>query len=225
MSTGGLCITFDDKSVADWVAVAPMLAKYEARATFYISQFHTFTSKELNQLRVLEAYGHEIGYHTVNHPRLENYLEQFDLKHYIVNEIERGLEMMSKLGFKTESFAYPFNNATQDSIQLLSSYFKTQRISSESIEGALTEKTGNYLLRGKSIDLHADSTTFRSRTADDVVAEIKIAAERDKVAVVYAHRVTHELTNQTKITPMGLEYVIHHAKALNLNFYTASELA
>jgi hypothetical protein len=93
------------------------------------------------------------------------------------------------------------------------------------VDGALFDSSGHQLIRGKSIDMHSDNPIIWPRNIDDVVDDLRVARETDKSVVFYAHRITNGLVLHHHITPWGLEYVLHHASELGLQFLTASDLA
>lgn len=225
MKNGGICLTFDDYSIDDWASVAPMLRRYQAKATFYISHFPMIEPALLTKLHMLDSFGHEIGYHTISHPRVSDYLKSHSIEHYFHHEIERGLTLMKEAGFNPKSFAYPFNDATPESQSFLAKHFTTLRTVAHSVDDALFPPTGNKFIRGKSIDMHSETRSLWPKTVDDIVEDLVVAKRKNLVAVFYAHRVTDELNNQTRMTPAGLEFIVSHAAKFGMKFFTASELS
>ena len=59
----GLVMTFDDTTVANWVAAMPVFEKHGARATFFISLVDKFTPEQWEGLHKLRKAGHAIGCH------------------------------------------------------------------------------------------------------------------------------------------------------------------
>lgn len=64
-----LYLTFDDGPAADTAGILSVLAKYEAKATFFVLGMNVPVNPQL--LRAEAEAGHCIGNHTFTHPRLE----------------------------------------------------------------------------------------------------------------------------------------------------------
>lgn len=113
---GGLALSFDDNSVADWTSIRPLLARYHARVTFFVTRYLGMTDDERAQLHQLAADGHDIEYHTTAHLNAVDYVVAHGLDAYIAHEIEPALTAMRDDGFPTRELAYPFgaHNAVID---------------------------------------------------------------------------------------------------------------
>ncbi|HET9620767.1 MAG TPA: polysaccharide deacetylase family protein [Kofleriaceae bacterium] len=105
---GGLALGFDDDSVADWTALRPVLDRYGARVTFFVSGFAALTADERGQLHALAADGHAIEYHSVSHQNAVDYVAAHGLAAYLADEITPGLAAMRGDGFAATAFAYPY---------------------------------------------------------------------------------------------------------------------
>lgn len=118
-----LAVTFDDGYVDNETVVRPLLDRLGIRATFFIvtgsmgREFQTsggrFGLMAPTQVKSLAAAGHEIGSHTVGHPRLPEV--PADAAVWEVSESKAMLEDL--LGTPVTSFAYPkgrVNDAVQE---------------------------------------------------------------------------------------------------------------
>ena len=105
--TAGIALSFDDRFVQEWAKLRPLLKKYEAHATFYVTQFDSLKPEEIEILLQLQADGHEIGAHGATHARSIDYVWQHSMADYFKNEIEAELEPMKKAGLKVSTFAHP----------------------------------------------------------------------------------------------------------------------
>jgi peptidoglycan/xylan/chitin deacetylase (PgdA/CDA1 family) len=96
--------TFDDGR-ANQAAGATLLEQYGMRGTFYVNsgRIGQATRLTLAQLQSLQAGGHEIGGHSVSHPRLPT-LDADEQARQICNE---RVALMSA-GLTVTSFAYPY---------------------------------------------------------------------------------------------------------------------
>jgi len=108
------CITFDDGCRDNFEVALPILDRFGLKATFFIATgflngtFRTSTGEEYSamtpkQVQELAALGHEVGAHTVTHPKLtrlpptQAYAEIINSKSYLED----------LLGSPVTSFAYP----------------------------------------------------------------------------------------------------------------------
>jgi len=114
-----LILTFDDSYVDEWFAQKELFDKYNIKATFFISRPYRLSQEQISKLKILEADGHEIACHGMNHI-LATEENQYQ---YIENEIVPALKMMSDYGFSITSFAYPFGQSTPYLDSVLSNYF------------------------------------------------------------------------------------------------------
>jgi peptidoglycan/xylan/chitin deacetylase (PgdA/CDA1 family) len=120
---GSLALSFDDNSVSDWTAMRPLLARYGARVTFFVTRYLGMTDDERAQLHQLAADGHDIEYHTVSHLNAVDYVTAHGLDAYVADEIEPALTAMRDDGFTTREFAYPFGARSADIDAALAPYF------------------------------------------------------------------------------------------------------
>ena len=99
-------LNFDD-GLASQLQAAAMLEARGMRGTFYINSSRIGQSGRLtlDQLRALRDAGHEIGGHTLSHPRLTT-LSADDQRKEICND----RVALLNAGFRVTSFAYPFGD-------------------------------------------------------------------------------------------------------------------
>lgn len=126
-SQPGLCITFDDNYIYQWHSITPILKKYNAKATFFISGFHRLNEHQRLTLKDIQRYGHEIGYHTLNHPKASEFLNSCSTEDYITGEILPGLDLMKKCNFRPTAFCYPYSDRNEALDRALLNHFKILR--------------------------------------------------------------------------------------------------
>ncbi|PCJ39433.1 MAG: hypothetical protein COA81_10280 [Alphaproteobacteria bacterium] len=111
-------ITFDDGYLDNYLNAVPVLLKYGASATFFVSTDKVtnntafdhdleklgmgLNNMNWNQVRQMQEWGFDIGSHTVSHPRLST-LDTASLKKELENS---KLTITKKLGIKDVMFAY-----------------------------------------------------------------------------------------------------------------------
>lgn len=108
----GLAFSFDDRDITGWFGLRDLFARYDARVTFFISQYHALTPEERDRLRVLAAEGHSIDYHSTEHEDAEDYSATHGVDAYIANDIVPNLVLMRAEGFSPMTFAYPYGSRT-----------------------------------------------------------------------------------------------------------------
>jgi peptidoglycan/xylan/chitin deacetylase (PgdA/CDA1 family) len=108
-------LTFDDGD-ADNFQVVPVLRQYAMHATFYIPSGLVGGAAYMTwqQLHALQADGHEIGGHTLNHVNIGE-LDAATLRHEVCDDRQNLLDH----GFKPISFAYPFGGYDPAAKQLV----------------------------------------------------------------------------------------------------------
>jgi peptidoglycan/xylan/chitin deacetylase (PgdA/CDA1 family) len=109
-STGGVpptivSIEFDDGTADHFSLFVPLLAKHRMHATFYVNSGRVGRAGYMtwDQLRLLQATGHEIGGHTVNHAKLTS-LTTSQQRREVCNDRQALLTH----GIAATDFAYPF---------------------------------------------------------------------------------------------------------------------
>src|SRR5688500_16605473 len=113
-----VCLTYDDGLPSHIHTVAPMLKKYNIKATFYPTLASPSIQQQMEKWKSLTSAGHELGNHTIYHPCqksepgmewIKNYL---DLDHYTVEQILDEIQVANSFlqsldGLKSRTFAYP----------------------------------------------------------------------------------------------------------------------
>jgi peptidoglycan/xylan/chitin deacetylase (PgdA/CDA1 family) len=138
-SKAAYSFTFDDGLISQYQYAAPVLNKYNMKATFYIlSESLQEDSAKLPSWRYgywhhflkLHQQGHEIGAHTVTHPRLTslsdgNVAKPGTLIYELVAPIKTIKEKIS--GSEVISFAYPMVDYNDHVMDQASRYFVSSR--------------------------------------------------------------------------------------------------
>jgi peptidoglycan/xylan/chitin deacetylase (PgdA/CDA1 family) len=124
---GAVSITFDDARFSQIDTGLPILDKYGAKATFYVSI--NSLEKRLDAWKKAAANGHEIGNHSLTHPCSGNFsfARERALENYTLNKMHYELEESNiiierLLNVKPVSFAYPCGQKFVGRGQNLKSY-------------------------------------------------------------------------------------------------------
>ena len=110
---GTLCLTFDDRSFANWVAAIPLFSKYGARASFFPNG--RLDSAALTALKRLYDAGHTVGPHTLHHLNAPDAVAKDGFDSYWEKEIAPQLRAFATVGIRPRSMAYP-NNRRSDAV-------------------------------------------------------------------------------------------------------------
>lgn len=232
----GIALSFDDRFVQEWERLRPVLKKYDAHATFYVTQFDSLGPEEVEILRQLQADGHEIGAHGATHARSVDYVWQHSMEAYFTNEIEAELKPMQKAGLKVSTFAHPGGQQIWFiDKQLLQKYFVLLR------DVALTERDLKLFTLHRpvfgmnEIYYHFDGTPTVSALLIDRSANVPMNALRDglirarntqTVLMLFGHC---PIFDKNSPQPYGFEVsrldsMLAESKKLGLRTYTMSEL-
>ena len=120
---GSLALSFDDRDLVGWTSLRPAFDRYDARVTFFISDFFTLDEVELAQLWDLADDGHDIQFHSTNHENAEAYSAEHGVDAYVADDILPGLEGMRAAGFDPTIFAYPYGARTPATDEALRPHF------------------------------------------------------------------------------------------------------
>ncbi|MFH1183682.1 MAG: polysaccharide deacetylase family protein [Chloroflexota bacterium] len=110
-----ISLTFDDGD-ADNFPSAAVLRQYGLRATWYIPSGLVGKPGYMtwDQLQALQADGHEIGGHSVDHINIDG-LDAQALRHQVCDD----RDALQGRGFEPVSFAYPFGGYDQAAVQMV----------------------------------------------------------------------------------------------------------
>ena len=120
---GSLALAFDDHHLEAWMAIRPLLDRYHARVTFFISAYTRITDEDRAAVRTLADDGHDIEFHSVGHLDAEAYSNEHGVDAYLADEILPALDAMRAAGYATTVFAYPFGTRNAATDAALAPYF------------------------------------------------------------------------------------------------------
>lgn len=232
----GIAISFDDRFVKEWYQLRPLLKKYNAKCTFFITQPDSLSHEEVAWLHQLEADGNEIGCHGAMHVRSRHYIWQFSLEEYMKNEIFHALKTMKKQGFSPKTFAHPGGSQMWYSDRELLKYFtllrdvsmKTRTIwgfdythEIEDIDEIFHQRDGVRKVNALLID------TSAKLTIEDIKKGLRRASQEGSVMMIFGHKpfikTTHK-SDEYGFDVKFLEQILQETVKLNLKTYTMQEL-
>ncbi|WP_346860219.1 polysaccharide deacetylase family protein [uncultured Draconibacterium sp.] len=204
LKTGAVVFSFDDQYVDLWYKQRELFNKYNIKATFFINRPQLLQPEQIKKLKELEADGHEIGCHGLNHVNSLNYKDSIDV--LIESDIKPAIEILKNYGFDVVSFAYPYGSSTPEIDSALLHHFQYLRKATWNMQDT-SINTYN--------EIFATKTNFRINNAMGIDTNYKITLENletglaranklDEVLVVYAHRIDTTLRDYS-IHPKYLE--------------------
>jgi peptidoglycan/xylan/chitin deacetylase (PgdA/CDA1 family) len=207
----GIALTFDDAYYDEWIEMLPILNKYNAKVTFFISL--NYPKNDINRKeKIIKLYnaGNEIGLHTVNHPRLSTYLKNHSLYHYYINEILPEVRFFNSLGINPSSFAYPYGQYSAESNEFLSQYFNKIRC----MYGSANIKRVKKVI-GASVIMSASLKDYKD--------EILYAKLDSSIWVLAEHRPVQKVTDNDTFTFSMLDSICKFVSEQNMRFYCLRE--
>jgi peptidoglycan/xylan/chitin deacetylase (PgdA/CDA1 family) len=238
MIAAGLALTFDDDYVSEWHGLRHLLARHDARATFFVTRPHRLSPSECAQLHELAADGHEIGAHGYEHRGV--------LRHYggdpsRVDAWEREellpcRDALQAMGFAPASFAFPYGEQAPAYLERARRHFGLVRLIG-SKRPFLPVSLHRRVFRRPEAPSAAQGAMVLDDLFGPTTAQLRtllgIAKARGWVLCFFAHKPgrvdpAHTARNDDeayRISPERLERLLAEAQALGLRSYTARELA
>jgi peptidoglycan/xylan/chitin deacetylase (PgdA/CDA1 family) len=103
----GISLSFDDTEVDQWMLLRPVLAKYNAHVSFFVTRYFEFTDMQRAELHQLYEDGNTIEAHGVNHEYAVQYVKDHGLQDLIDNEVVPSITVLQDDGFSPVAYAHP----------------------------------------------------------------------------------------------------------------------
>jgi peptidoglycan-N-acetylglucosamine deacetylase len=224
--TPGICISFDDRTIDDWFQLRDLLNRYQAKVTFFITQFDSLTPGEIEKLRVLQGDGHEIGSHGALHVIAGNYIMANSYQAYLENEIDANTRSLQKNGFEVNTFAYPYGADFWFTDRLLLKKFKTLRsvvpINQERDLTLIDEIFYDGEPQDKFWAISIDNVSRINAAMID--GALQRAKQNNEVLFLYAHKPTKVPADLYEFDMGLLEHILQEISRNRMGFYTFHEL-
>ena len=206
----GIVLCFDDYHPETWERHFNLFDMYNARVTFFVDER---SGDIINFCQIAQDRGHEIGYHTINHP----YLTLLSREQFNIETISR-INIFRNAGIELTSFAYPFGAYQTWMHNELLKYYKIVRGFGGLIQYS-KEEIKNGFIESFSIDNvnHRSENNFQNS-----INNILISAKNNGKIIVLT---THSISNDPwGITTERLEYLLRKVKENELIFYRFKDL-
>ena len=206
----GIVLAFDDYFPETWEPYFDLFDRYEAKVTFFVMG-NSVTQFMLHA----QSRGHEIGYHTINHPHLPEISKEQFFKQTI-----SCIDTFRDAGIDLSTFAYTYGEYKSWMHKELLQYYKVVRGFNENnfrLYGQNDIKFG--FIDAKSIDnIKYESEAAFKKAIDNMVG---LAKKRGKIIALTSHRISGYIWG---ITPERLEYVLAKCQENELTFYRYKDL-
>lgn len=220
---GGVCLSFDDNYLEEWVNILPLFEKYDAKATFFITGVGNLSTQEVAWLKQLKDAGHEIGSHGELHLSMNKYIKEFGLKSYWEKEIKANLIAFQALDIFPKVFAYPYGekNFYIDAL-LLTQFDATRNVAiKENLPNKIQEifyRPDWFQYRFHSLGID-NSEKIGSEAFKNLLERVK---ENNEIIFLHAHQIGNE--HGYEISPEKVKELLDLANNANVKFYTFSEI-
>lgn len=128
----GISLSFDDTEVDQWMQLRPLLEKYNAHASFFVTRYFEFTDEQRHELHQLYEDGNSIEAHGVNHAYAVKYVQQYGLEQFLDEEVIPSIDILRDDGFQPVAYAHPGGSHTREIDEAILQHVKIVR----SINGA-----------------------------------------------------------------------------------------
>jgi peptidoglycan/xylan/chitin deacetylase (PgdA/CDA1 family) len=222
----GLVLTFDDYNVDGWYSMKKTFAEYNAKPTFFVSEFHRLSNEKVEKLKTLESIGAEIGSHTYGHKGIgRDYNYDVDLiDDYLNEQIIPALNDMRAAGFNPKSLAYPFGEHETSFDEAVRAYFPYLRTTASDNNRVLSDLHEIYHKKGKHYSILAGDgidNSYNNEIEEIKKALIK-ARKNQEIVTLYGHEINNQ-DDDYSTSPKKLEAIIKTAQQLSLKFYNFQE--
>lgn len=123
----GIVLTFDDMDIDAWFGWRDIFARYNARATFFVTRYREWTDDGRAKLHVLRDEGHDIEAHGLNHVNVCVYTAEHGLDAYVSDEVIPSIEVLKDDGFTPVAFAFPGGVMGNTIVEMLEPYVPLTR--------------------------------------------------------------------------------------------------
>ena len=202
--TPGVVLSFDDYSPDSWEPLFDLFDEYNAKVTFFVNK-SSVTPFMLNA----QDRGHEIGFHSINHPVL--YTLEWDDFH---EETIAPISAFRDGGVELTSFAYPYGEFEPWMHYELLKHYKIIR-GAYNFKRYSREEMRSGFIHARSVDnLNFETDEIFENQINTMLISAK---EFGKIINLYSHNIT---TARWGITEDRVEYILKKGTELGLKFYT-----
>ncbi len=226
----GVALSFDDAYIDAWAGTADLLEEHGAVATFFVTRLDRLSEEQLDQLRELEALGHEIGCHGHRHQPAGQIERRHGTETWVTDDILPALDAFAAAGFAPSSFSFPYGEHTDGTGEAALRYF--DHVRGSRFIGPIPEvaDVDAVFLPAEELPRRRFSCAFAIDERYGISEErldraLDRAAERGEVLALYGHEPVDGATQGFQTSHALLTHVLAGAGERSLRFYRYSEFA
>lgn len=218
----GICLSFDDNYLEQWVQILPLLDEYDAKVTFFLTGVGKLTDQEKTWLNQIYEAGHEIGAHGELHVSAHQYIQKYGYRKFWKDEIKDNIWALKNLGISPVFFAYPFGERNKLMDLMLWTKFKATRnvasinSSSEILEKQVLKSQASFHYHSLSIDADEFDSLEQIRTL------MEKAKKEQQVLFLHAHGIGE--SGDYHVSYDRLDSLLNMGKAQGLDFLAFRDL-
>lgn len=215
----GICLSFDDNYLEQWVGILPLLDKYDAKATFFLTGVGKLSEQEKAWLKEIQEAGHEIGAHGELHVPANSYIQSNGYRSYWQEEIQANVDALRAIDIRPKVFAYPYGEKNRIMDIALRITFQVSRSVvplGEGYEEKALKKRPGFHYYSISID---ESELPQVEKLKPLMERAK--AEK-KVLFIHAHTIGEQ--GAYTLSAQRLETVLAMGKDMGLDFRSIQNL-
>jgi len=215
----GLLLSFDDNYFDGWARYINIFDKHDAKVTFFVQGDISGDSDDAAVMeifcRIVLSRGHDLGYHTINHPDLRSIsIDKFN------SETKEAAQVFFDAGIHFNAFGYPYGFSEDWMHETLAPVFYMTRGYGSNTRYYNSQTIRNGYLVSKAIDniMFPDNEKFEN----DIRFILFLAKFSGDCIVPFT---SHEFSDaQWAITPPRIEYLLKTTNDLKLKFYTYGDI-
>ncbi len=224
ISSPGIILSFDDHFIKQWLDARDIFEKYNARATFFISEFDRLSDEQIDGLLALQNAGHCIGCHSLRHKDALDTIEKIGADKYLDEEIIPAINLMSQAGIKNPDrcFAYPVSSRNEHTDKVLLKIFDYLRCGLpqklwREIPIPIKSLKPKQWLRSISIDENG------GLEIEKICELLDTLKKENSIVIFYSHSIQQQ-GDVNHITPAKLEAILQYSADINLFTYSFADL-
>jgi len=210
-NTAGILLSFDDDYMNVWENYFDLFDKYRAKVTFFVQGKYTDFCKTAVKK------GHDIGYHSLNHPNLKKVSRED-----FIRETLSQIDVFRSAGIPLVSFAYPYGFSEPWMNEELLRHYRILRNYSTEMHIYDRLAVQNRLIISRAIDntLFTGDEDFNT-AINSMLLTVKFLGG-NHILPLTSHTISD--TAAWGIKPRRLQYLLEKVHELQLNFYTYHEI-
>jgi hypothetical protein len=211
--------------VNEWFEIMDFLYAFNAKISFYISNYQNISDTNKTLLSRIDSMGHEIGFHGTHPVNYNDYILTHTIEEYIQFEIEEGLDAMIQDGFDIRHFAYPYGPSCEALDSILTDYFvsirKVCHISDRTELKRLKKIYYDFPIKEKII-YGAGIDNYYNISLEEIYQALDKARSKEKVLFLYCHKLCN-MEADWNIPIQKLKSIVIYCYENNIPMMTLSE--